>query len=222
MTNQRAHAPLFREDGVALIAALMVMALLTTLAAALTFLVVTDTAISANYRAGQETLYAADAGIERALADVRQLSDWSDMLLPPPAHATSGFVDGEVTPRAPDGRVLDLAQLTSARQAESDAAFGGSPDRPQWRLFAHAPVSDLVSNGSISTPAYVVVWVADDVEDGDGDPSHDANGVVIMRAEAFGSSGARRAVDARAGLGAGDAGISSANGLLQVSWREVR
>jgi hypothetical protein len=44
--------------------------------------------------------------------------------------------------------------------------------------------------------AYVVVWVADDTAERDGDPSRDANGVLLLHAQAFGPRGARKSVDA--------------------------
>ena len=35
-------------------------------------------------------------------------------------------------------------------------------------------------------PAFLAVWVADDAVDGDGDPSADKNGVILVRGAAFG------------------------------------
>ena len=57
----------------------MITALLGTLGGALVVLVATETLISANHRDALEALYAADAGIERAIGDLRTLSDWQSV-----------------------------------------------------------------------------------------------------------------------------------------------
>ena len=59
------------ESGAALLAALLVTSLLTTIAAALTFVTVAETLASANHGTAQEVAYAADAGLERTIADKR-------------------------------------------------------------------------------------------------------------------------------------------------------
>ena len=64
------------QQGTALLCALMVTTLLGTLGAALVFLVTTESMISANHRTAQQALYAADAGVERAMAGLRTLPDW--------------------------------------------------------------------------------------------------------------------------------------------------
>src|SRR5216110_564154 len=55
------------------------------------------------------------------------------------------------------GVALNLAQLTSRRQAESDALYPNSPNRPIWHLFAHAPLNRIVPGVDAASP-YVVVW----------------------------------------------------------------
>jgi hypothetical protein len=119
---------------------------------------------------------------------------------------TSSFDDGEALPRAPGGRTLDLAALTAERQRESDqrdgpAVFGA--DSPEWRLFAHAPLSALLAAPGLDLPLYLVVWIADDESDGDGDPAVDRNGRILVWAVAFGAGGARRSVEARVGRTSG-------------------
>jgi hypothetical protein len=88
---------------------------------------------------------------------------------------------------------VDLARLTAARQAESDAFYDLTPDRPMWQLLAHAALDRLT--GSPAAPVYLVVWIADDVDEADGDPLHDSNGVLMLRAEALGLRGMRRRVE---------------------------
>jgi len=57
------------EHGTVLIATLMVVVLLGTLGAALALAVSTESVTAANYEASQQTLYAADAGIERIVGE---------------------------------------------------------------------------------------------------------------------------------------------------------
>lgn len=212
------------EHGVALLCALMVTMLIAALGGAMVVLVVSETMTSANYRTAHETFYAADTGIDFVASELRRLGGWSALLLAPPGNTTSVVDDGAATPRAPDGTTLDLAQLTRAVQADSETRFGAigaNPDTPVWRLYAHAPLDRLLPSGVPASPAYVVVWVADDVEDGDGDAAHDANGVIMMRSVAFGLRSGRRAIEATLARATG-VGDGTEAPVRLISWREVR
>ena len=187
------------ERGTAVLIAVLLALLLGAVAAAILSITSMETLIAASFRHSREAAYGAEAGLERALHDLASTADWSLVLFPPPGNVASTFADGQTRPRAPDGRVLDLAALTAERQAESDAqdgpgAFGA--DSPQWRLHAHAPLGALLPPGRPALPLYVVVWVADDELDGDGDPGADANGRLRVWATAFGTAAARRRVEA--------------------------
>ncbi len=184
--------------------ALLMALLVGAIAAALVTLTTTETLIAASYRHGQEASYGAEAALERGLHDLATMPDWSPALSAPPTNVTSGFDDGEVAPRAPDGRTLDLVRLTAERQRASDehdgpAVFGA--DSPRWRLYAHASVRALLASPeaapALNLPLYLVVWVADDESDGDGDPAVDSNGRILVCAMAFGAGGARRSTEAR-------------------------
>jgi hypothetical protein len=200
--------PCNNERGVAVVMALLLALLVGAVAAALVALTTTETLISATFRHGKETSYGAEAALERALHDLATMPDWSPALAAAPDNLISGFDDGEAVARIPDGRALDLAVLTAERQREGDqrdgpAVFGA--DCPQWRLFAHAPLGALMAAPGLDLPLYLVVWVADDESDGDGDPAVDRNGRILVWAVAFGSGGARRSVEARVGrTGGGD------------------
>jgi hypothetical protein len=173
--------------------------------------------IAASYRQGQEAAYGAEAALERALTDLAVVADWNTVLAPPPANRMSTFDDGLSSVRLPDGSVVSLGALTAQRQRESDdlagpAIFRG--DSPQWRLFAHAPIQDLVPAPAAGAPLYLLAWVSDDGADGDGDPSRDSNGRVHVHAEALGGSGARRAVEA--------AVERSGDGVIRmINWRRI-
>ena len=205
------------ERGAAVILALLIMVLLATIGAALVTLTTTDVLIASSHRHGLEASNAAEAALERALHELASLPDWSAALAAPPANVTATFSETSSFALLPDGRRLELAALTAERQRESDAregigAFGA--DAPRWRLFGHASTARLYGAGD-DDPLYLLVWVADDGWDGDGDAERDTNGSVVVHAQAFGARGARRAVEAavrRSGDGA----------IERRSWQRVR
>lgn len=209
-----------RQNGTALICALMITALLGMLGGALVVLVATETLISANHRDGLEASYAADAGLERAIGDLRTLSAWQTVPGTAAGTATPDFRDGASAPALSDGTILDLARLTLERQADSNAVYPAGPDRPIWRLFAHAPISWLLPRSVIRSATYLVVWIADDVADGDGDPLRDSNGVLVLRAEGFGLRGLRRRIEAT--VAREDGGESDPDRDDRVQRTEVR
>jgi hypothetical protein len=181
------------------------------------------TLVAANYQSSQQGLYAADAALERAVGELRLLPAWGAV---PGAAATSSadFNDGLTTPRMPNGLTLNLTQLTSRRQAESDAIYPSGPNQPVWHVYGHAPLSRMIPDAA-SVSAYVVVWLADDPDDLDGNPAADANDVIIVRAEAFGVRAGRRAVEATIqrtqAMAAGFPGVTRSD-VSVIGWREVR
>jgi hypothetical protein len=62
--------------------------------------------------------------------------------------------------------------------------------------------------------------MADDGDDGDGQPRQDSNGVVLVHAEAFGIRGARAGIEVLAGRVEGEGPQPSTVRLL--AWREVQ
>jgi len=199
---------LTNDHGIAVVIALLLALLLGAIAAALVALTTTETSISLSFRQAQEVSHGAEAALERALHDLAAMGDWSATLAAPPGNVTSTFDDGETVALTPAGRSLDLAQLTAERQAESDSRAGPDvfgADSPEWRLFAHAPLQALLPGAGLDLPLYLVVWVADDEWDGDGDPAVDSNERILIRAHAFGAGGAERSAEARVGrTGGGD------------------
>lgn len=198
------------EGGAGLVAVLLAVLLLSALGLAVALAAFGDALASGNVAASRETLYAADAGIERALPDLQDAPDW-DLVLS--GSVTSGFTDG-----APAGErvvegggaiVLDelinlancgrRAACDEAAMAEVTEERPWGADNPRWRPFAWGPLSGLAGAG---TPGYLVVLVADDPMDGDGNPQRDApgasagSGVVLLRAQAYGRAGASRVIEA--------------------------
>ena len=210
------------ERGSVLLCALMVITLIVTLGAAVTLIVSSESAVAANYYSSQQGLYAADAGIERAVAELRALSTWSSV--PASVTSSSDFNDGQGAPRGPDGSTLNLAQLTIKRQSRSDAVYANLPDRPIWRLYAHAALNRMASGAGNVTP-YVVVWIADDPDEIDGNAAVDTNDVVMLHAEAFAIRGGKRAIEVtilrEEAMAAGLPGVIRSD-VSVIAWNEVQ
>jgi hypothetical protein len=100
-------------------------------------------------------------------------------------------------------------------------------------------VSDLAGDNATGFPFYVVVMVADDPSENDGNPYRDGatadnpgRGRLTVRAEAFGPGGSHKILEAtiarldasvgeNAGQQDGGAGIARARSRV-LSWRELR
>jgi hypothetical protein len=214
------------ERGSALLCALLVTSLLSTLGAALVVVVTTETLVDAHYRTSQQTLYAADAGAERTIGEIRALPSWQTVPAPGSVANSVDLNDGTIAPRLADGSTLDLARLTTRRQAESDSAYPSTPDRPQWRLFAHASLDRISAGNGGPAPPYVVVWIADDPGDLDGDPARDSNDTVLVRSQAFGVRGASRSIEVtirrQSTLDGAGTGGAMRSDVTVIAWREVR
>ena len=231
--------PRSREDGIALIVALLATLVLSALGLSLMIMASTETLIVGNYRDGVEAFHAADGGLERVIPELASTPDWAAVLDAPAgvrSAAPSGFGDGTVSAVLADGRTLDLLKVTNllncphvfppsatpCTAAQMDHAAGERPwgsNNPRWRLYANGRLSAVATG--IDSRFYVADWVADDAAENDGDPARDGidasnpgTGIVQVRSEAFGPSGARRAVEATLGR--------AGAGLRIISWRLVR
>jgi hypothetical protein len=214
------------ERGTALLCALLVTALLATLGAALVVVVTAETLVSAHHAASQQALYAAEAGAERAIGELRALTSWQTVPMPGSTSALADLNDGSLAPELADGTVLDLAQLSVERQADSNGFFPNTPDRPEWRLFGHVSLDQMIAEVASSAPPYLLVWVADDPDDLDGDPGRDSNDILMVRSEAVAGAGVRRSVQAtilrRSALdGAAGGGVMRSD-VKVIAWMEVR
>lgn len=180
------------DRGSALVIALVATVLLSSLGIGVLLLSNTEGSIASNYRAGSETLYAADAAVERVVQDLLLVPRWDDILT---GAVQSGFVDASLTPTLPSNVPIDLVAMTTELQTQSDATSPWGPNNPVWRLFAYGPMSDLLNNNAVQSGAYVAVWAADDPAEVDNNPSADTNGVMTLIAQAIGISGTIRAVE---------------------------
>ena len=129
------------ECGVALVIALMATTLMLTLGCALVLLSSSETVITANFRAAHEAAYAADAAMERALADLRNVPDWTTVLsggavlvpLTAPMLTDGPWCPDAVNPNRFDADLLRIRRVAVTLRVESAAASLRGPAGP---LFA--------------------------------------------------------------------------------------
>ncbi len=163
--KRRRHISLGSERGVALVLALMSTTVLLTLGGALAVLMATEATIAARFRDGLEAFHAADAGIARALVDLRT-ADWDAAR---GGSSKSSFRD----------EAFDLAAVE--RDVES---LAGEAD---WQPYAYGRFSDMLPGVDGNRRLSVVVWVA-------ADPLGDDK-VIVVRSHAYGPRGVRRMVE---------------------------
>jgi Tfp pilus assembly protein PilX len=201
------------ERGISLIIALMSTLLLTALGLGLVMITMTEAMISANFRDGGEAVYAADAGVERAMQDLLTVPDWNRILS---GALQSSFIDGAPsgTRTLGDGSLLDLsaatnmmncAKATTCSEADMNTWTLERPysvNNPRWQLYAYSPLTEIIDTGTVVSPMYVVVWIADDPAEADDDPLTDTAadgspgaGVIMMRAKAFGPNGSEAMIE---------------------------
>jgi len=206
------------EHGIALIAVMSATSLLLALGLSLALTTTIEVEIAANQRDAVQTLHAADAGLERAMADLA-LADWDAVL---GGVVTSSFHGGDGAVTLPDGSRLDIQQETNRLRCGAAACADADMDRvtaarpwgrnnPRWTVFASGPLAELLPDAAIAARSYCVIWVADDPAENDAQPLRDGGppalvdaanrdnpgrGAVWLHARAYGPSGARRAIEA--------------------------
>jgi hypothetical protein len=199
------------ERGSALLLAITATVLMLVFGAALVLVTTTETRIASRFAGGVETLYAAEAVLDRALLDLFALQDWDAALT---GAATSTFADGPPAGRRTIGdTTIDVEALTNQLRcgrpacgaAEIAAVTAARPwghNNPRWQLFAWGPVSALAP-ALQARDVYVLVWVGDDPGETDGDPLRDAAAedrpggwTLSLAAQAVGPGGLRRMLEA--------------------------
>jgi hypothetical protein len=238
-----------QEDGAAVILAVMASGLLLAAGTAIVLTTTVESSIASAFRGRYEVLYAADAGLELAISDLRNVTDWSPILS---GLARSVFVDGSPSGSRvlADGSTIDLGQVVSLANcqkpvgctvSEMNAVTIERPwgsNNPRWQPYLYGRVSSLVGSGTANSSAYVVVLVGDDPSENDGDPALDGVsvggvpnpglGVLLFRAEAFGVRGAHRMLETTLARTtdpspSGDPIPIPGPGALRVlSWRQIR
>jgi hypothetical protein len=217
----------------AVIVALMSMLLMAALGAALVLTTSAETIVAANFREAQQGVYAAEAAFDLATADLALAPDWTAVL---DGSAPSSFASEPPGPlrTLADGTPLDLDRLanmlncrkargcTAANLVAVTAQRPWGANNPVWELYLYAPLSAVLADASVASSQYVVVLVADDASENDGDPRRDGDqgtnpgaGRLVVRAEAFGSRGAHQVIEATVAR-------RLPAGLRVVSWRLLR
>jgi hypothetical protein len=237
-----------RENGVAMLIAMMALLLMTALGIATLLTSSSETIIAAHFRNSLEARYAADAMIERAMDDVVSVADWNTLI---DGSTQSALVDGAPTGLRTlrDGSTIDLAQVvnlancqktTACSLADMNAVTAERPwgaNNPRWKPYAYGPLPDMLpASNAIDSAYYVLLLVGDDPSETDNDPTTDGAGVtnpgwdvIAMRSEAFGPHGAHKVIEVSASRTVdifGDendynSGIGQA-AVRILSWREVR
>ena len=189
---------------------LLLASLFSALGLGLMLNVSTEQMLGANAREASGLRQAAESALEVAVHELGPSVAWHDALA---GVRTARLSDGPPFGARPmaGGETVDLGHVTDL------ATCGGSPCRepditrstetrpwgianPRWRLFAWGRASALADAAWVGDP-YLLVWVADDPSDADGDPWRDApmgvdgHGVVMIRAQALGRRGARATIE---------------------------
>jgi hypothetical protein len=208
------------ERGVALIAVMTASTLLLVLGLSLATTTAVEVGVAAHHRDGVQTLHAAEAALEFAIGELAATADWDAVLA---GVVVSWFHDGGGQVALPDGSMLAVPDETNRQRCGAPVACGdGAMDlvtsarpwgrnNPRWTVYASGRLATLLKDAAATSRAYVVVWVADDPSENDaqplrdgGDPavenaanpSNPGRGAVWLRAQAYGPSGSRRAIDA--------------------------
>lgn len=216
------------EQGIALVVVLALTGLLAAATAAVIVVSSTDVRIASGFRWGRQLEHAAEAGLHRALVDLKLLPDWTTVL----SGATrSSFVDGAPSGvrSVPGGAFIDIdlevalascGRVPPCSDADRSAIVRARPwglNNPRWRPYAYGRLTTLT--GTVGAPVYLLVLVGDDPGETDGNPDRDdippapGAGVVRLRATAFGPGGARRTVEATV------ARAAAAPRIRVVSWQ---
>jgi hypothetical protein len=175
-----------------LVLVLLALAVLSAIGGAVVLLAGVETRLMAFERVRLTGRGLAEVQLERALQDLARAPDWNAVLS---GVASSSFMGVTTAPEVPGWGVLDLGRQTVLLQADVGSEWG--TDAQRWRLYAHGFGTDLVGAAAGGGPGmyagfYTAAWVADDEGDGDGRALEDRNGVIAVRAEAFGPSGTRQ------------------------------
>jgi hypothetical protein len=197
------------DRGAALILALLATALLAALGGGLLLSTDTEAVLAHHHRAAGETLYGADAALERAVTELRAAS-WTGVL----SGATHSPVMPPTTvPTTPWGAALDLVAVTARLQADSSVVYGTGLNAPAWRVYAAGSLDAMAAGPLPGSSAYLVVWVADDISETDNDPRTDTNEVIWLRALSANAAGMRVMVQAA---------LQRVGGSVRVlAWRPV-
>jgi len=164
----------------------------------------TERRIASAHLKAVQTSYAASAAVQLAIDAVAR----SPLSAQWPSVGTVAAL-GSAAPimAVAPGETVDLNARTAELDRDAARRWPLGLDTPRWRLVAWGRLPALPASSM-----RIAIWIADDVMDGDGIPGTDLNGMLMIRAEAFGQGGAARVVVAH---------VRREAGLVRtVSWRE--
>jgi hypothetical protein len=216
-----------REEGAAVLVAMMAVLLMTAIGTALIVSSTSETVMAANFQEAVNGRYAAGVMLERGLDDLLAIGDWS--------AATTGLVQSPWVDGPPTGTrtiaggsTIDLMEVLNLARCQKSAACSdadiveATPDRPwgeknpDWKLYAYGRLPDLLTGVTVDSQFYVILLVG----------SGPADNLLALRAEAYGPRGAHAVVEATAGrTSAADKGYNDEpvqDSVKVLSWREVR
>ncbi len=204
------------EQGSALLVALLSASIVTGLGLALAGLGRVETVIAVNHRMASQLVLAADGGVEAALAELPAVSDWSDVL---GGVVSSRLAGHRVPPVAPGEAPLTLGQLTAAMQLAYGRMGSWGANTPQWRMFGHGWLAEIVPAAAADSDEFLATFVADDVGESDGNPQVDTNGRIQVAARASNRRGAQRTLIVLAEKSVGPSGTP---GVRVLTWKEMQ
>lgn len=155
----------------ALVMALLVTLVCGSIGAAMSLNAGLERRAASAYAAAASLRHVASGAAVLAAAELEG-QDWTAVL----AGAGSAWWQGSVGPGT------DVAGLSGELGRQTLASSAHGADTPSWALFVAAPWQSIDAGGPSGD---VVVWVADDWAERDGDPGADTNGHVLVRAVAM-------------------------------------
>lgn len=154
----------------ALIMALLVTLVCGSIASAMALGAGLERRTASSYAAAAALKHVATGSMAVVAAELEG-RNWTAVL----GGAGSAWWQGSVGPG------VDVAGLSAELARQTLAASAHGADTPSWALFVAAPWRDIDAGGP---PGDVLVWIADDWAERDGDPGADTNGHVLVRAVA--------------------------------------
>ncbi len=227
------------QHGAALITVLAILMLVSVVGLGLALTTSLEPAITSAHEASLGSAYAAEAGLAIAVHELGGIADWNLVVS---GQVRSAILQSATDARLvlPDGTQADVRRLTNVANcgqadgcttAELDAFTADrpwGPNNPRWQVFGHARLDQLVP-GDLRPPPYeMIVWVGDDPAELDGNPLRDSppapdgtrrpgTGLLVVRAESFGTRGAHRVVTVTVSRPLGGEAPPQV-----VAWRELR
>jgi hypothetical protein len=196
------------ERGTVLVAVLAAVMGLSAVAMGVAILVTVDARVDAVAATRLQAQLAAESALEIACAELAAEGDWNLVLV---GARRSAALAARDRPVVPGWGELDVGALTVALQRQTTARSVWRDNSAIWRRYLEGVPAERLSIDPPRLAPYVVVWVADDEAEVDDRPEQDSNGLLTVRADAYGSGGAHAAVVA--------AIRRRASGVQLVSWR---